>query len=512
MNRVSRMKVAIFGASGLVGRSLCMLLTEEKIDWVGTYNTSSCENSYKLDIENKKEIEDFLLLHKITHVINSVAERNVDFCEKNTEKVLSINRDFPSLLASLCKTYDLYFIHISTDYIFEGNKGPYFPDSKPTPLQVYGQSKLQAEENIKQITEKYCIIRVPVLYTQHYKNLLETAVTMIGKKVLDLTKTCTEDNYSIRRPVFIEDLCQFIHILLLEESTGTFHFYNTKDKVTKYQIAQAVGKYLGKSWNHIAPLSHPPNQAGRPYDTYLMDTHYKRNLFPETSLEEGIAQCFQKLKHPPFSEANQSIFYMIDLDGTLVDTDSIHYTCYKQAFEEFGRDFCSWDDYEKLPSIEEYCRNSLGDKYEDMKCAKNHLFQKVDSFHFLPGAERFLEMILDTKQNVVIVTNTSKLTVETLQVKLPLLQRVSQWITREDVSMPKPNKEPYELAKKRYWKKEPYIVGFENTVQGYESLKQITPIIYICSSSESYAYKQLQKHDVYFIPSFQSLLMNEEVS
>jgi len=203
MNRCCRMKVAIFGASGLVGRSLCMLFAQNNIDWVGTYNTSICKNSYKINIDNQKEIEDFIIAHKITHVINSVAERNIDFCEKNIEKVLSINRDFPTILATLCKKYDLHFIHISTDYIFEGKQGRYFPDSKPNPLQAYGQSKLQAEDQIKQLTERYCIVRVPVLYTQHYKNLLETAVTMIGKKVLDSTKTFTEDNYSIRRPVFI---------------------------------------------------------------------------------------------------------------------------------------------------------------------------------------------------------------------------------------------------------------------------------------------------------------------
>lgn len=500
------MKVAIFGASGLVGRSLCSLLTEKKMAWVGTYNTSPCENSYKLNIEDETRIKEFLLSHQITHVVNCIAERNVDFCEKHLEKVLVVNREFPKILATLCKEYQLYLLHISTDYVFEGNQGPYFPYTQPKPLQVYGQTKLQAEEEIKKITDKYCIIRVPVLYTQHYRTLLETAVTMIGKKVFDTTKSFTEDNYSIRRPVFIEDLCSFTHTMLVKRTLGTFHFYNDRDKVTKYEIAQSIAKFLGKSSHHISPLSHPPNLAGRPYDTYLMDTQYDRNLFPTTNLEEGIVQCFQKFKHPPFQEANQTIFYMLDLDGTLVDTDFIHYTCYKKAFEELGEVFCIWDDYQKIVSLEEYCKRILQERYNTMKHIKNSLFQQVDTFQFMPGAEKFLEWLLQTQQNFVIVTNTTKLTVNTLQLKLPLLQKVNQWITREDVSMPKPNKEPYEQAKNKFWKQEKYIIGFENTVQGYESLKEITPIIYMYCPSNTYTYNQLQKYDMFFISSFESLL------
>ena len=100
-----------------------------------------------------------------------------------------------------------------------------------------------------------------------------------------------------------------------------------------------------------------------------------------------------------------------------------------------------------------------------------------------------------SKINFAIVTNTGKENVEFFKQKLPLLQRVKQWITREDTQLGKPHSQPYEEAKSRFWKQAQAqtIIGFENTLGGVRSLEKVTRCIY---------YVGLSKEDVYMINNF----------
>lgn len=502
------MKVAIFGASGLVGRSIRHFLSERSIDWIGTYNTSPFEGGHKVNTTDELSLTHFLSENAITHCINCVAERNVDFCEKEWDKTFETNTLFASRLAYVCRENTIYFLHISTDYVFDGADPPYSPASPINPIQAYGRSKALAENDVRQKNPDACIVRVPVLYTHRYKNILETAVTMIGKKVLERSKNHQEDDYFIRRPVFIDDMAIFCISLLEQRKEGTFHFYNPKDKVTKYKMASLIGEYLHRDISHITPVPNPSGLAGRPYDTQLIDTQYNREEYSFTSLEKGISLCFEKLKHPIVNwstKPTEDIFYMIDLDGTLVDTDRLHYDCYKHAFAKYGVELCDWNTYESLTSFEQYCKENLQENYEAMKQLKNELFYTTSEIRFLPGAEEFLSWLQDTNQNFVIVTNTSTKTVEFLQSKLPLLEKVSQWITRDDVVQPKPHSECYQEAKKRFWKNEQYIVGIENTITGYQALSEVTPLIYMVCGVDSYTYKQIQPYDVYCIPTLNHL-------
>jgi S-adenosylmethionine synthetase len=503
------MKVAIFGASGLVGRELRRLFDSKGIPWVGTYNTSAFPTGIYMKKTDTSSLNDFVNAHQVTHCINCIAERNVDLCEKQWELTYETNCAFAARLATVCMKNNIYFLHVSTDYVFDGSQAPYSPLSTCHPIQAYGKSKRLAEQAIEDVNTSCCIVRVPVLYTDNYKNLLETSVTMIGKKVMDSTTVVQEDNYLIRRPVFVEDFALFLLSCLHEKKVALFHFYNPNDRVTKYQMAKLIGNYLQKDISHIQPMDNSSGLAGRPYDTHLVDDQYDRKEFPTTSIEEGIARCFQKFKHPTIhshTPLNESFFYMIDLDGTLVDTDRLHYECYQKAFEQEGFCLCDYEIYEALPSFESYARETCGDRYDRMKELKNKIFYDTQEISYMPGAEPFLRWLVQTNQNVVVVTNTTKQTVDFLKGKLPLLQSISQWITRDDVANPKPHSEPYGVAKEKFYKGEQHIVGIENTMTGYFSLRDLTPLIYMVCKPQSYTHKQLQSHDVYCISSLDSIL------
>ena len=498
------MTVAILGASGLVGKTLSHYLTQKNIPWLGTYRRSPVEGGVYLDDFSTESLLCFFQNHTITSCVNCIAERNVEYCEKNKDTIFEINTLFARQIAEACKQSNIYLLHISTDYVFDGSAHPYYPDTRRYPIQMYGKSKMQGEDEILRLNKDACIVRVPALYSNIYTSLSDSVVSVIGKKVMDRTRKYMEDNYFVRRPLLLQDACAFFVSCIQHKKSGIFHFYSSKTKTSKYKMALEIGKYLGISTNHILPDSSPCNTVGRPYDTQLLDTGYDRTAFPDTSFSDGIAASFAKFKHPTLSwnEAPSSpIFFMIDLDGTLVDTEYLHYTAYKRAFEEHGYMFCDWEKYQQLPSLETYCKETLGDSYPIMKQTKQTYLQE-STIEFLPGAEAFLHWLFKYNQNFVIVTNTGKETVEFYKMQLPLLQKVTQWITRENVTYPKPDPEAYRTAKEQYWKGEACCIGFENTVGGYLSLSSITSIIYILCKSDSYTHTTLSSRDIYFIPDF----------
>jgi S-adenosylmethionine synthetase len=498
-----RMKVLVCGSSGLVGRDLCSLLEKQKIEYVGIHNSRPAKNSFKINLLNENEIRTFIEKEKPTVCVNCVADRNVDTCEKQWENTKEVNVEIPSILATICSELHIYFLHISTDYVFDGKKSPYFPGSLTNPLQNYGISKLLAELRIQAQSTNYGIIRVPVLYTDSYIRLNETAVTVLAKKVMDSTQETKEDNYSIRRPVFIPDLCDFLLSCLQNKTQGIFHFFNPSDKTTKYEMIKWIGDFLQVSTEHVKPDNNPPsNNAGRPYDTQFLDSQYKRNLFPTTRIQEGIARCFSKFWHPRLNlnqPGTHHVFYLLDLDGTIIETDELHYKSYKQALEE--KEF-SLDQtlYEQAESIDSHIESIVGlSMYNEVKKRKNEILRETNYIKMVPGANELLDYFEKYNINYVVVTNTSRETVDYFKSICEPLKKVKQWITKDDCKYLKPNPEPYQNAIQQYKKDESYIVAVENTTSGYKALETITPHIYIRTTANSFTHKKLKERDCYFI-------------
>ena len=505
------MLVLVCGSSGLIGRDLCAELERSSISYIGIHNTRPVKNSHKINILNSLELSDFLSIHKPTICINCIADRNVDGCEKDWILTKKINIDIVESLATSCFERNIHLIHISTDYVFDGKTQPSLPSSEPNPLQNYGISKYIAEKRVLSSTTTSCIIRVPVLYTDSYLSLLETAVTQLGKKVFDSTLSITEDHYSIRRPVFIPDLCHFIIKCIFNKTPGIVHFFNNKDRITKYEIIKMIGNYLNKSIEHIKPIdTAPANCAGRPYDTCLDDRSYTRSDYPFTSIKDGIAKCFSPFYHPQLnltSPPTESVFYLIDLDGTLINTDYLHYTCYFKALQSLGINL-DWDTYQRIEDLNDYI-NKLVEPSQislhDIKQLKLKLLKEIHTIEYIKGANELLDYFDRYSIQYAVVTNTSEESISHFKSILPSLNRVKNWITRKDYSDPKPSPECYQLALSMFYKNEKYIVGIENTVAGYKALQAITKHIYIICEGNSYTHKQLKDNDIYFIKDISSL-------
>jgi beta-phosphoglucomutase-like phosphatase (HAD superfamily) len=162
-----------------------------------------------------------------------------------------------------------------------------------------------------------------------------------------------------------------------------------------------------------------------------------------------------------------NLFYVFDLDGTLIDSDKIHYN----ALIKSGWTI-SYEEYENL-------LNTTGITLDpDMQKIKD-ANMNYDDVHFIKGADALIDYIHQNDINHVVVTNSRRGTVEKFKERLPHLAKLKNWVTREDYKNPKPSPDGYQLGIKKYHKGEKNILGFENTVNGYKSLKHVTDTIFM---------------------------------
>jgi dTDP-4-dehydrorhamnose reductase/beta-phosphoglucomutase-like phosphatase (HAD superfamily) len=567
---VGRDRILVCGASGLVGRDLCDLFERENIHYDGTYHTCTdrafCErdNMFRVDFTNPSDVSDFFTKHghRWLACVFLVVQRMVDVCEKDWNAIMHVNVDAVDTTSSLCHNNGIYFIHLSTDYVFDGTTSPYSPDAQVNPIQNYGITKLLSECRVRKnyaTSPNYCIIRTPVLYSGNKASpLYDNAVTVLSKDIMDLRVhtttelTRTEDDYYIRRPVYIPDLCIFIRAVAilamgavmegpehdtLTRFSGIYHFYNPGNCFTKYQMTKAIAEYLELSHLHIVPSRPDEGTAGgiyhakRPYDTQLIDSRYNIENFFSHSFTETLPHVFSRFKHPKIGVAtaaaegrgDNTYFIMFDLDGTLVHTSYAHYRSYLEVFRNRGLLFMSyteWNKYINYKNIHTYLETvaaQLAGKdmveidriLSDMRNEKLEAFKIYAPMYITPTKHaidmlRFIQAN-PTTINAVVVTNSSQATTNIIRGVVPELDYITKWCVRETYTAPKPHPECYAMAVELYYREEKYIIGFENTSIGYESLRHVTPIVYLyIDEHDEYAKqdKWYYKKDAFYFDDF----------
>jgi len=158
-------QAVVIGANGLVGASVARSLTDKGIRWVGTYNRRPKEGLLKLDITSAGDVKLFLSKYSpqvVFHCANLAG--GVDFCEHNPKLAVAFHLDATRQVAGCSSSAGAVFVFLSTDYVFDGGKGPYKEDDKPNPLNLYGKLKLDAENWIRDDLSKFLIVRTTNVY------------------------------------------------------------------------------------------------------------------------------------------------------------------------------------------------------------------------------------------------------------------------------------------------------------------------------------------------------------
>lgn len=206
-----------------------------------------------------------------------------------------------------------------------------------------------------------------------------------------------------------------------------------------------------------------------------------------------------------------NLFFLIDLDGTLVDTENSHFNAYKDALKTIYNFNLIYEEYKIISSnegIDNYLIKTFGikDKYK-IKTLKNQILQLTENIDIITNADIFIDWLDKYNINHVVVTNTSLENVNFFKGKVPILNKIKNWITRKDYINAKPDSECYELAKKMYYKNEKYIIGIENTLAGYNAIKNITQYIYIITNKNEYEYDEIKNKDIYIINDFLDIVV-----
>src|SRR5688500_15420771 len=162
------MVVIVAGGSGQLGESLAFVAKDYP-----EIHFKFCSSS-ELDVADKQNIRELFFQIQPDFCINAAAYTAVDKAESEPEKAQLINVAGAKNLAEACQEFNAALIHVSTDFVFDGNQNrPYTEEDKPNPQSVYGSTKLEGEKAIQALWEKHFIIRTSWLYSQFGNNFMK---------------------------------------------------------------------------------------------------------------------------------------------------------------------------------------------------------------------------------------------------------------------------------------------------------------------------------------------------
>lgn len=256
-------KVLVTGASGQLGQALA----EQSIHFRNFEYLFLSRND--LDITIKADIASTIAQYQPDIIINTAAYTAVDAAEDDKERAYLINHKAALFLAQVCKDKNIAYIHISTDYVFDGTSiTPYTEDVLPNPQTVYGASKLAGEQAIiDTYLNKFAIVRTSWVYSVYGHNFVKTMLRL-GKERDSLSVV----NDQLGCPTWANDLADAILVIatnLQEDNSGLYHYSNT-GKATWYDFAQAIFEHTTMDVS-VLPVTSDlfPTRAKRPSNSVL---------------------------------------------------------------------------------------------------------------------------------------------------------------------------------------------------------------------------------------------------
>lgn len=296
-------KVVITGSNGLLGQTLVNLLLEDKenyqvIGFSRGKNRSGREDFeyVSIDITNEKELKLKLKSYKPDVVVNTAAMTNVDACENDKEGCDKLNVDVVQYLKEYSEESNSHLIHISTDFIFDGENGPYKETDKPNPLSYYGESKLKSEEILTKSNIEYTTLRTILVYGKVF-DMTRNNIVLWVRQMLSEGKEITIVDDQFRMPTYVEDLAMACKISIDKKARGIFNI-SSNELLSIYEIAQQVADVFQLDKSLIKPISTATlNQtAPRPPKTGfdLTKTNLELGFYPQ-SFKKDLQRFKEKL-------------------------------------------------------------------------------------------------------------------------------------------------------------------------------------------------------------------------
>ena len=283
-------KILVTGANGQLGQCLQKISSQfEEFEFIFT-------DSETLDITNKEEVNDFFWQNSPDFCINAAAYTAVDLAETDVEKAFLVNADGTENLAEACAENNAQFIHVSTDYVFDGeNNLAYTEEDFTNPLGVYGASKLAGDELALEVNPCSVILRTSWVYSEFGKNFVKTMLSLFAtKEELNIVA----DQFG--QPTNANDLAEAIMKIIKSEkiTPGIFNFSNL-GRISWFDFAEKIAELSdAKIKLNAIETSQYPTPAKRPKNSVLdLDKISKTYAVPLKPWEESLEDCVQILQN-----------------------------------------------------------------------------------------------------------------------------------------------------------------------------------------------------------------------
>jgi dTDP-4-dehydrorhamnose reductase len=289
-------RLLITGASGLLGSKL-QKIAEGKFNLILLHNTRPLSpNSLELDITNQKEVAKLFNDLRPEIVIHTASETNVDKCELQKEHAWKTNVEGTCNIARACKEIDAKLAYISTDYVFDGEKGNYKEEDKPNPISYYGITKLEGENQVIQNCNDHVILRTSVIYGWHqWKQNFATWV--INQLRQNKEITVVDDHYNT--PTLADNLAEMTIETLQSDLHGLYHASGI-EKISRYDFAIQIAGTFRLNLNLVKPIKMSQLTAWvakRPRNSSLnMDKIQKHLKTKPLNITDGLNKMRQKEK------------------------------------------------------------------------------------------------------------------------------------------------------------------------------------------------------------------------
>ncbi|MEJ8843044.1 dTDP-4-dehydrorhamnose reductase [Lacibacter sp. H375] len=276
--------ILVTGSNGQLGKELQQL--------ADTYQQYSFVFASREDLKlhHFGLVENFFIATKPKYCINCAAYTAVDKAENEQEMAMLVNGEAVGHLASVCKKYKTKFIHISTDYVFDGeSETPYKEDGATGPINTYGKSKLLGEQLCMKEDEDAIIIRTAWVYSSFGHNFVKTMMRLMNERN-ELNVVADQ----IGSPTYAADLAKAILDIISSGKwvSGIYH-YSNEGKISWYEFAQAIKEITSsKAIVHPIETAQYPTPARRPHYSLLNKEKIKSTFnvaVPEW--KESLQKC-----------------------------------------------------------------------------------------------------------------------------------------------------------------------------------------------------------------------------
>ena len=292
------MRLLITGSNGLLGQKIVDLLNSSDIPFLATSlgqnrNSKCPAESYRpMDITDLEDIKKVYDDFQPTAVINTAAMTNVDACEDDEVNCRLINVKAVEYLAQQAKRVNAHFVHLSTDFVFDGENGPYIETDAKNPLSIYAKSKSDSENLlINGDDPNWAILRTIIVFGQG-ENMSRSNIVLWAKEALSKGTPLSIVDDQFRAPTWADDLAYACVEAAKRSAKGIYHICGP-ETFSVLELVQRIARFYGYDDSNIKPVSTQTlNQKAKkpPKTGFIIDKARKELDYQPLSFEESLGK------------------------------------------------------------------------------------------------------------------------------------------------------------------------------------------------------------------------------